>query len=119
MTVNKSNGRKIGIHASSIARPSKIYPNLEFWFENVPSGIPAFELNRKKRKFKIARHAGRQSGRPHTNTNTNNDTSISSIYHFFLLSAQFSYSFSAIHSVHSFFEKPFLSHYSRTKLRWM
>jgi hypothetical protein len=26
---------------SSIARPSKIYPNLDFWFENKPSGNPA------------------------------------------------------------------------------
>jgi hypothetical protein len=28
---------------SSIARPSKIYPNLDFWFENKPSGNPASE----------------------------------------------------------------------------
>jgi hypothetical protein len=26
------------IPASSIARLSKIYPNLDFWFENIPSG---------------------------------------------------------------------------------
>jgi hypothetical protein len=26
---------------SSIARPSKIYPNPDFWFENMPSGNPA------------------------------------------------------------------------------
>jgi hypothetical protein len=25
---------------SSIARPSKIYPNWYFWFENIPSGNP-------------------------------------------------------------------------------
>jgi hypothetical protein len=25
----------------SIARPSQIYPNLDFWFENMPSGNPA------------------------------------------------------------------------------
>jgi hypothetical protein len=25
----------------SVARPSKIYPNLDFWFENKPSGNPA------------------------------------------------------------------------------
>jgi hypothetical protein len=25
---------------SSIARPSKIYPNWDFWFENKPSGNP-------------------------------------------------------------------------------
>jgi hypothetical protein len=28
---------------SSIARPSKIYPNWDFWFENVPSGNPGRE----------------------------------------------------------------------------
>jgi hypothetical protein len=26
---------------SSIARPTKIYPNCEFWFENMPSGNPS------------------------------------------------------------------------------
>jgi hypothetical protein len=26
---------------TSIARPSKIYPNWDFWFENMPSGNPA------------------------------------------------------------------------------
>jgi hypothetical protein len=31
----------IKIPASSIARPSKIYPNLDFLFENMPSGNPA------------------------------------------------------------------------------
>jgi hypothetical protein len=28
----------IKILTSSIARPSEIYPNLDFWFENEPSG---------------------------------------------------------------------------------
>jgi hypothetical protein len=28
---------------SSIARPSKIYPNWNFWFENMPSGNPDVE----------------------------------------------------------------------------
>jgi hypothetical protein len=28
---------------SSIARPSKNYPNLDFWFENIPSGNPGLE----------------------------------------------------------------------------
>jgi hypothetical protein len=28
------------IPTSDIARPSKIYPNLDFWFENQPSGNP-------------------------------------------------------------------------------
>jgi hypothetical protein len=27
----------------SMARPSKIYPNSDFWFENIPSGNPAFK----------------------------------------------------------------------------
>jgi hypothetical protein len=29
------------IPTSFIARPSKIYPTLDFWFENKPSGNPA------------------------------------------------------------------------------
>jgi hypothetical protein len=29
------------IPTSSIARPSKIYPNCDFWFGNIPSGNPA------------------------------------------------------------------------------
>jgi hypothetical protein len=29
---------------SSIARPSKIYPNLDLWFENKPSGNPGDDL---------------------------------------------------------------------------
>jgi hypothetical protein len=36
---NIPNGHKIYI----IARPSKIYPNWDFWFENMPSGNPALE----------------------------------------------------------------------------
>jgi hypothetical protein len=28
------------VPTSSIARPSKIYPNWDFWFENIPSGNP-------------------------------------------------------------------------------
>jgi hypothetical protein len=30
----------LNIPTSSIARPSKIYPNWSFWFENIPSGNP-------------------------------------------------------------------------------
>jgi hypothetical protein len=37
---NRPNGDKIYQHLSFIARHSKIYPNWDFWFENVPSGIP-------------------------------------------------------------------------------
>jgi hypothetical protein len=29
----------------TIQRPSKIYPKLDFWFENKPSGNPASETN--------------------------------------------------------------------------
>jgi hypothetical protein len=29
----------------SIARPSKIYPNLDFWFENIPSGNPGPQIS--------------------------------------------------------------------------
>jgi hypothetical protein len=32
-------------------RPSKIYPNLDFWFGNKPSGNPAIEI-RQKRELK-------------------------------------------------------------------
>jgi hypothetical protein len=28
----------------SIPRPTKIYPNWYFWYENIPSGNPAYEL---------------------------------------------------------------------------
>jgi hypothetical protein len=27
-------------HMYSMARPSKIYPNYDFWFQNIPSGNP-------------------------------------------------------------------------------
>jgi hypothetical protein len=42
---NIPNGHKIdflslNIPTSSIARPSKIYPNCDFWSENKPSGNP-------------------------------------------------------------------------------
>jgi hypothetical protein len=33
------------IPTSSIASPSKIYSNKDFWFENMPSGNPGFILN--------------------------------------------------------------------------
>jgi hypothetical protein len=32
----------------SSPRPSKIYPNWDFWFENIPSGNPGCALSRKK-----------------------------------------------------------------------
>jgi hypothetical protein len=34
----------------SIPRPSKIYPNCDFWFENVPSGNPV-SYNRPQAAF--------------------------------------------------------------------
>jgi hypothetical protein len=40
-----SKGRE-NIQTFSIPRPSKIYPNLDFWLENIPSGNPT--LNREK-----------------------------------------------------------------------
>jgi hypothetical protein len=49
---NIPNGRKIYQMAikyapySIIARPSKIYPNWEFWFETIPPGNPASDTNR-------------------------------------------------------------------------
>jgi hypothetical protein len=33
----------IKIPTSSIATPTKIYPNWDFWFENVPSGNTAWQ----------------------------------------------------------------------------
>jgi hypothetical protein len=38
---------------SSIARHSKIYPNLDFWFENKPSGNPGVETKVKKWKTRF------------------------------------------------------------------
>jgi hypothetical protein len=35
------------IPTSSVARPSKIYPNWDFWFENIPSGNPDIEPKKK------------------------------------------------------------------------
>jgi hypothetical protein len=40
ITTTLPNGHKIYITALSILRPSKIYPNWDFWFENKPSGNP-------------------------------------------------------------------------------
>jgi hypothetical protein len=37
---NIPNGHKIGISSISNLRPSKIYPNWDFWFEKKPSGNP-------------------------------------------------------------------------------
>jgi hypothetical protein len=34
----KRTKRPSNIPALSIIRPSKIYPNWDFWFENIPSG---------------------------------------------------------------------------------
>jgi hypothetical protein len=33
----------------SILRPSKIYPNRDFWFENIPSGNPGTNCSRPTR----------------------------------------------------------------------
>jgi hypothetical protein len=40
----KTIGHIIHIPTSFIARPSQIYPNRDFWFENMPSGNPALLL---------------------------------------------------------------------------
>jgi hypothetical protein len=29
-----------------IARPSKIYPNWDFWFKNIPSGKPVLDIEK-------------------------------------------------------------------------
>jgi hypothetical protein len=36
------------IQRSAIARHSKIYPKWDFWFENIPSGIPDFSARWQK-----------------------------------------------------------------------
>jgi hypothetical protein len=41
---NRPNGLIHNRPTSSIARPSKIYPNYDFWFENIPSGSPGHRL---------------------------------------------------------------------------
>jgi hypothetical protein len=38
--------RPQNIPTSSIARPSKIYPDWDFWFENIPSGNPDYSFIR-------------------------------------------------------------------------
>jgi hypothetical protein len=35
-----------------IARPSKIYPNWDFWFENIPSGNPAPDMGTNQKRSK-------------------------------------------------------------------
>jgi hypothetical protein len=37
------------IPTSSIARPSKIYPNFDFWFENIPSGSTVSQSSKEGR----------------------------------------------------------------------
>jgi hypothetical protein len=48
------------IPASSIAGSSKIYPNLDFWFENKPSGNPGSYASKimfeKREKFSADLH---------------------------------------------------------------
>jgi hypothetical protein len=41
-------------------KPSKIYPNLDFWFETIPSGNP--DEKRQKDESKTRRHGKRNSG---------------------------------------------------------
>jgi hypothetical protein len=36
----------LNIPTFSIPTPSKIYPNWDFWFENLPSGNPALHSER-------------------------------------------------------------------------
>jgi hypothetical protein len=40
---NSQKMNKMAIKNTNISRPSKIYPNREFWFENIPSGNTDFE----------------------------------------------------------------------------
>jgi hypothetical protein len=42
---NIPNYHKIYQHLP-LKEPQKIYPNFDFWFENIPSGNPAFNLQK-------------------------------------------------------------------------
>jgi hypothetical protein len=46
----------INMPTFSILRPSKIYPNWDFWFENIASGNPAD--GEKEREYKMSPQAG-------------------------------------------------------------
>jgi hypothetical protein len=48
------NVHRIGIPNFSIPRPSNIYPNWYFWFENIPSGNPDWVLDEKRQKNAFA-----------------------------------------------------------------
>jgi hypothetical protein len=56
MAINISNGRKIYQYCLCNLRPSKIYPNWDFWFENIPSGNP----DEKRRKSDQSGERGKQ-----------------------------------------------------------
>jgi hypothetical protein len=43
--IDQYTNRQKYIPRFSIARPSKIYPNSDFWFENKPSGNPGAGAN--------------------------------------------------------------------------
>jgi hypothetical protein len=42
--VHKIDKRAVKITTSYVARPSKIFPNWDFWFENTPSGNTVLKL---------------------------------------------------------------------------
>jgi hypothetical protein len=44
----------LNIPTSFVARPSKIYPNLEFWFENMPSGNPEPPVESVQKRPRLA-----------------------------------------------------------------
>jgi hypothetical protein len=41
----KCTKRPLNVPTFSIPRPSKIFPNWDFWFENIPSGNPDLQLD--------------------------------------------------------------------------
>jgi hypothetical protein len=43
----------INYATSSIARLSKIFPNLDFWIENAPSGNPAHETEAEEKLISL------------------------------------------------------------------
>jgi hypothetical protein len=51
---NIPNGHKIYQHFPIYVRPSKIYPNCDFWFENKPSGNPASKVRIGITRTKLA-----------------------------------------------------------------
>jgi hypothetical protein len=46
------------IPAFSIPRPSKIYPNWDFWYENIPSGNPNIGFLKVRKTIRLSIFSG-------------------------------------------------------------